>query len=91
MPKNEKHFFIACCLLFVTVQYFMSFSIGYVIGLSLIAIPALSLFGVLLCDVGLFFYKKVNPNDSVHLGLWAKSGFGLLVGSILKPLFGIGF
>jgi len=99
MRKNERKFFIASCMLLVIVNGFISFFksgtiesfIGGAIGASLVSIPVWSFIGVLLCNIGLFFYNIVNPDNSVDLGVWEKSGFGLLIASIMKPMFGIGF
>ena len=63
--------------------------IGTAFGASLLSIPIWSCIGVLLANIGLFFYKIAKPDKTEVLNIWQKASLGIIAGIILKPLFGI--
>ena len=63
--------------------------IGTAIGASLLSIPIWSCIGVLLANIGLFFYKIAKPDKKEVLNMWQKASLGIITGIVLKPLFGI--
>lgn len=96
MISNPKTQFILLCLSMILLNGYMSagegkFSLAAGIGASVVSIPIWSAIGVLLANVGLFFYKIIKPDKKEILTVWQKAGLGLIAGIILKPLFGIGF
>ena len=63
--------------------------IGGGLGSSLLSIPIWSCIGVVLANVGLFFYKIKNPDKNEVLNIWQKASLGLIAAIVLKPLLGI--
>lgn len=94
MIKNPRNQFALLCLSMVLLNGSMSgdkFSLAGDIGASLVSIPIWSSIGVVIANIGLFFYKLIKPDNSDVLNVWQKAGLGLITGIILKPLFDIGF
>jgi len=99
IKKYEKLIFIVLCIIMFTVNGFMSLGkyvganlsqvIGGGIGSSILSIPLWSCIGVIISNIGLFFYKLKNVNDGVELSLFQKGSLGLLFGIVLKPLLEI--
>jgi len=56
---------------------------------SVLSIPIWSCIGVILSNIGLFFYKIKNPNDNEVLNIWQKASLGLIAAIVFKPLLGI--
>ena len=59
------------------------------LGSSVLSIPIWSCIGVVLSNIGLFFYKIKNPDPREVLNIWQKASIGLLVAIVVKPFFGI--
>ena len=99
MIKQHKTIFGILCFAVFLVNGFMSIStnqiknietfIGGGIGATLLSIPIWSCIGVILANIGLFFYKIKYPNDNEVLNIWQKASLGLIASIIFKPLLGI--
>ena len=98
MLSNQKTIFVILCLVMFALNGYMytadeTFSIDSFIGGgfggSLLSIPIWSCIGVVLANIGLFFYKIIKPDKKEVLNIWQKANLGLIAGIILKPLLGI--
>lgn len=99
MFKQPKTVFGILCFLVFLVNGYLSISthqvknievfVGGGFGLSLLSIPIWSCIGVVLSNIGLFFYKIIKPDGDDVLTIWQKAGLGLIMAIIFKPLLGI--
>ncbi len=96
--RNPKTIFIISCFLMALVNGYMGIVkggfnidtfIGSAVGGSLLAIPIWSCIGVVLANIGVFFYKVAKPDNQDVLNIWQKASLGIITGIILKPLLGI--
>lgn len=98
IEKHKSIFSILCFIVFLVNGYLTTVFnqtksieefIGGGIGTSILSIPIWSCLGVVLSNIGLFFYKMIHPNDEEVLNIWQKASLGLLFAIVFKPLFGI--
>jgi hypothetical protein len=90
MKKQQKNIFFALCVIMLIVNCFMTEkNLAYGIGISIVSILIWSCIGVIVANIGLFFYKIKNPSNDEVLSIWQKASLGLLIGIVLKPLLGI--
>ena len=99
MIKNQKLLFVFLCIIMIVVNGYQhspelgKFSlpalIGGGIGRSLLSIPLWSCIGVILSNIGIFFWKIAKPTSDEVLSLIQKASLGLIVGIFLKPFYGI--
>lgn len=96
--RNPKTIFIILCFMMALVNGYMATAnerfnldnfIGSALGASLLSIPIWSCIGVLLANIGLFFYKIVKPDKQEVFNIWQKASLGIIAGIVLKPLLGI--
>ena len=99
MDKLHKIIFSLLCFLVFSVNCYMVTSISHAtnimyiistgLGSSLFSIFLWSVIGIVLANIGLFFYKIVRPTDDKVLDNWQKYSIGLTAAIILKPTLGI--
>jgi hypothetical protein len=98
MLKNHKAIFIFLCLVMFGVNGYLHLGkgpatlegfIGGAIGGSVLSIPLWSCIGVVLAQIGLFFWKIIKPAEGESLTMLQKASLGLVAGIFLKPIFGI--
>ena len=91
---NAKTVFIDLCFTMALENGYMATAknannagefFGAAIGASLLSIPIWSCIGVILANIGLFFYNLIKPEEQNVLTVWHKTSLGLIVGILLKP------
>jgi len=99
MLKNQKAIFGFLCVIMIGVngfqhlpslgEYSLTAILSGGIGGSLLSIPLWSCIGVVLGNIGLFFWKIVKPSKDEVLSLIQKASLGLIAGILIKPIYGI--
>jgi hypothetical protein len=97
MLKSQKAVFIALCIVLLLINGaqhsvhsdILSF-LGVAIGSSIVSIPVWCVIGVVLSNIGVFFYRLAKPEKD-PLTMLQKAGLGLIVAIIIKIFYGSSF